>query len=207
MTDAEFQNIVKELQAGNEKPLDQLFLDHYQYSVDYLTHEFTSGPIKCTEDDAKDVFMDGLLKLRLELIKGKVENRNLRGFLITICRNIWLKKKTREKPSVSLDVEKVEYYLGRQAGVYNEQFDPLIKKELASDLAQDNKNKAAAFAKAWHKLGAKCQELLQAFYIDGLRLKDLQERLGYGSYDSIKSMRRKCFNQLKKWKDQFYEDS
>lgn len=203
MTDTEFQKIIKALQSGNEKPLDQIFLDHYQYSIAYLIREFGSGTFQCSDDDAKDVFMDAILKLRIELIKGKVENRNLRGYLITICRNIWLKKKTREKPSVSLDVEKVEYYLGQQADVYNDEFDPLIKKELAADLDQNNKNKADAFAKAWPKLGAKCQELLQAFYIDGLKLKDLQARFGYGSYDSIKSMRRKCFNQLKKWKDQF----
>ena len=205
MTDAAFHQLVKELQAGNEKVLDQLFIEHYEYCVNHLSKEFHSGNHYCSTDDARDTVMDGFLKLRTELLKGKVENRNLRGYLLIICRNMWLKKVQKERSKLSLDIEKVEYYLGQKEDLYNEDFNPMLKKELANDLTETQKLQADTFQAAWAKLGEKCRQLLQAFYIEKIKLKDLQERFNYSSYDTIKSMRRKCYNGLLKWKDKLME--
>ena len=81
-----------------------------------------------------------------------------------------------------------------------------MKKELASDLKETQKMQAEIFQAAWAKLGEKCRKLLQAFYIEKIKLKDLQERFDYSSYDTIKSMRRKCYNGLLKWKDKIMEN-
>lgn len=205
MTDEAFNQLVKELQAGNEKVLDQLFIEHYEYCVNHLSKEFHSGNHYCSTDDARDTVMDGFLKLRTELLKGKVENKNLRGYLIIICRNMWLKKVRKERSKLSLDIEKVEYYLGQKEDLYKEDFNPLLKKELADDLTETQKMQADTFQAAWGKLGEKCRQLLQAFYIEKIKLKDLQERFNYSSYDTIKSMRRKCYNGLLKWKDKLME--
>jgi RNA polymerase sigma factor (sigma-70 family) len=205
MTDAAFHQLVKELQGGNEKVLDQLFIEHYEYCVNHLSKEFHSGNHYCSTDDARDTVMDGFLKLRTELLKGKVENRNLRGYLLIICRNMWLKKVQKERSKLSLDIEKVEYYLGQKEDLYNEDFNPMLKKELADDLTETQKMQADTFQAAWAKLGEKCRQLLQAFYIEKIKLKDLQERFNYSSYDTIKSMRRKCYNGLLKWKDKLME--
>ena len=203
MTNEAFNQLVKELQAGNEKVLDQLFIKHYEYCVNYLSREFHSGNHYCSNDDARDTVMDSFLKLRTELLKGKVENKNIRGYLLIICRNMWLKKVQKERSKLSLDIEKVEYYLGQKEDLYNEDFNPLLKKELASDLKETQKMQAEIFQAAWAKLGEKCRKLLQAFYIEKIKLKDLQERFDYSSYDTIKSMRRKCYNGLLKWKENF----
>lgn len=205
MTDTAFNQLVKELQTGNEKVLDQLFIEHYEYCVNHLSKEFHSGNHYCSTDDARDTVMDGFLKLRTELLKGKVENKNLRGYLLIICRNMWLKKVQKERSKLSLDIEKVEYYLGQKEDLYNEDFNPLLKKELADDLTATQKMQADTFQAAWAKLGEKCRQLLHAFYIEKTRLKDLQERFNYSSYDTIKSMRRKCYNGLLKWKDKLME--
>ncbi|MDG1434491.1 MAG: sigma-70 family RNA polymerase sigma factor [Saprospiraceae bacterium] len=206
MTNEAFNQLVKELQAGNEKVLDQLFIKHYEYCVNYLSREFHSGNHYCSNDDARDTVMDSFLKLRTELLKGKVENKNIRGYLLIICRNMWLKKVQKERSKLSLDIEKVEYYLGQKEDLYNEDFNPLLKKELASDLKETQKMQAEIFQAAWAKLGEKCRKLLQAFYIEKIKLKDLQERFDYSSYDTIKSMRRKCYNGLLKWKDKIMEN-
>ena len=206
MTNEAFNQLVKELQAGNEKVLDQLFIKHYEYCVNYLSREFHSGNHYCSNDDARDTVMDSFLKLRTELLNGKVENKNIRGYLLIICRNMWLKKVQKERSKLSLDIEKVEYYLGQKEDLYNEDFNPLLKKELASDLKETQKMQAEIFQAAWAKLGEKCRKLLQAFYIEKIKLKDLQERFDYSSYDTIKSMRRKCYNGLLKWKDKIMEN-
>jgi len=205
MKDEAFNQLVKELQTGNEKVLDQLFIEHYEYCVNHLSREFHSGNHYCSTDDSRDTVMDGFLKLRTELLKGKVENKNLRGYLLIICRNMWLKKVQKERSKLSLDIEKVEYYLGQKEDLYNEDFNPLLKKELADDLTETQKMQADIFQAAWAKLGEKCRQLLHAFYIEKIKLKDLQERFNYSSYDTIKSMRRKCYNGLLKWKDKLME--
>ena len=201
MTDDEFKGLVKELQEGNLKGIDRLFLDHYDYCVKHLTKEFYSGNHYCSQDDAKDTVMEGVMKLTEELTKGKVENRNLRGFLLTICRNMWLKKVKKSKSTLSLDIDKVEHYLGQKVDLYNEDFNPLLKREQADALTELEKNQADNFTAAWAKLGDKCKQLLTAFYIEKKKLKDLQERFNYSSYDTIKTMRKKCYNNLLKWVD------
>ena len=205
MTDGEFQQLVQELQGGNEKVLDPLFIKHYEYCVNHLTKEFRGGSHHCSFDDASDTVMDGFLKLRIELLKGKVENKNLRGYLLIICRNMWLKKVKKERSKLSLDIEKVEYYLGQKEDLYNEDFNPLLKQELANELSEKEKMQAEVFQAAWAKLGEKCRQLLHAFYIEKIKLKNLQERFNYSSYDTIKSMRRKCYNGLLKWKDKLMD--
>ena len=179
----------------------------FSFSISVLNfREFHSGNHYCSNDDARDTVMDSFLKLRTELLKGKVENKNIRGYLLIICRNMWLKKVQKERSKLSLDIEKVEYYLGQKEDLYNEDFNPLLKKELASDLKETQKMQAEIFQAAWAKLGEKCRKLLQAFYIEKIKLKDLQERFDYSSYDTIKSMRRKCYNGLLKWKDKIMEN-
>ena len=207
MTDEEFNKLVEQLQAGNEQVLDTLFIAHYEYCVNQLTKEFNSGNHYCSSDDAKDIVMDGFLKLREELLKGKVENKNLRGYLVIICRNMWLKKVKKEGSKFSLDIEKVEYYLGQKEDLYNEDFNPLLKQEIADELTEKQKLQSETFQAAWKKLGEKCKQLLHAFYIEKIKLKDLQERFEYSSYDTIKSMRRKCYNGLLKWKDKLSEET
>ncbi len=196
MNATEFDQIVKELQAGNEKAIDGIFIEHYTYVLDWLQKKY-----QCDIADAKDVYMDGFLKFRRAILKGSVKHGNIRGYLITIVKNIWLQKLEKNKRSVSLDTletEQADYYLGSKSGLYDEDFDPLTKAETANNLSQQKSNQLDAFQAAWTKLGEKCRRLLKGFYIDRIGLKQLQSVLGYGSYDSIKSMRRKCFNQLKK---------
>jgi len=112
-----------------------------------------------------------------------------------------LKKVKKTKGTLSLDIEKVEHYLGQKVDLYTEDFNPLLKKELADELTELEKNRADNFTEAWAKLGDKCKSLLTAFYIEKKKLKDLQERFGYKSYDSIKTMRKKCYRNLLKWVD------
>lgn len=196
MTSREFQTYIEQLQEGDEAILDRLFLDHYDYCTDRLCKKFSTSRPPCTRADANDLFMDALLKLRLELLKGKVENKNLRGYLLTIANRIWLKKLERQPAFVPLEVDQIEYFLGKKEGWEPAASNHLIAVETAADLDAQKQERLALFQTGWQALSEQCRRLLQAFYLDGRALKDLQIAFGYGSYDSVKSMRRKCFNKL-----------
>ncbi len=92
MNNEEFKILVEKLKRGDESILDRLFLGHHTYCEEILCRKYTTSTPPCTPADAKDLFMDALLKLREEMLKGKVENQNMRGYLLTIASRIWLKK-------------------------------------------------------------------------------------------------------------------
>ncbi len=191
MTNEAFQRMAQELKAGNNQTLDTVFKKHYGYCVAWLQQKY-----QCEQPDAEDIFMDALLVFRAEVIKERVSNRNIRGYLITVAKNIYLSRMRQQKV---ISVDAVEFSFGREDGLYDEEFNPLLKAEAAAELNEQQRQQQAAYREAWKKLGEPCKKLLKGFYIDKIKLKDLQGELGYKTYDTIKSMRRRCFNQLRDW--------
>ncbi len=192
MTNSAYQQLIDALKKGDNKPLDQIFKNNYHYCVKWLT-----GKYQCSKADAEDIFMDALLIFRTEAIKGKVNAQNIKGYLVTVAKNIYLQQVRKNKTTQEVSIEKVEYTLGAEMGIYDEDFDPVIKKEIALEIETTDKQEYLAYQKAWKKLGEQCKNVLKGFYIDKKKLKDLQHELGYSTYDTIKSIRRRCFNQLK----------
>lgn len=184
--------LVLEFKEGNKTSLDEVFKDNYQYCVNWLIKKYD-----CTKADAEDIFMDALLVFRTEVLKGRVSDKNLKGYLVTVSKNIYLQRirKSSKNPRISLDT--AEYAIGKETGLYDEDFDPLLKKETYQAEEEKGINQLSAYKEAWEQLGDQCQKVLKGFYIDKIKLKELQHQLGYSSYDSIKSIRRRCFNQLK----------
>jgi len=193
MTTREIERAIKSIQNGDNKPLDDIFSAYYAYCVNWLLNKYS-----CTQADAEDLFMDAMLIFRTQVIHGKVDARNIKGYLITVAKNIYLQRLRRKNIDVEYLPDQLEYILGKDTGLYDEDFDPLLKKEQINLAQEVDKQKYLAYQDAWKKLGEKCQNLLKRFYIDRVKLKDLQEELGYGSYDSIKSTKLRCFKQLKK---------
>lgn len=186
-------DIIKALKQGDMTALDQIFRSNYGYCVNYLLRKYN-----CTKVDAEDLFMDALLVLRREAINGKFSSKNIKGYLITVAKNIYLQSIRKEKNKATVSLDAVEYALGNELGVYDEDFDPILKREAVTMVAQEEEAQYLAYQNAWKQMGEQCQAVLKGFYIDRKKLKDLQKELGYSSYDSIKTIRRRCFNQLKK---------
>ncbi len=113
MKQQDFDHLMKALQAGDESPLDKVFTDNYRYCVGTLISK-----CQCQEADAQDVYMDAVMQFRTQLLKGKVDNQNVKGYIFRIAYNIWLKRQQKEeRMSVSsLDVYETETYLAKQDG-------------------------------------------------------------------------------------------
>lgn len=190
MTQEAFSQLAASIQAGNNEALDSVYRLYFRYCTGWLQKKYN-----CTQADAEDIFMDTLLVFRQEVIKGKVSNKNVKGYLIVVAKNIYLNRLRKNK---TLSVDAVEYTFTESENWEHEEYDPLLKAEKASFLEEDDRQNILALRQAWQKMGEACRKLLEGFYLDQLKLKDLQSTLGYGSYDSIKTMRRRCFNQLKK---------
>ena len=194
MTNKEFNDLKEALVSGDNTALDSVFRAHYQACVAWLQKKYN-----CEQSDAEDLFMDALLVFRKEVIQGRVTNKNIRAYLITVAKNIFLQRKRKKGLNLEVSVEEMESIIGKEAGLYDESFNPILKAEVEEMEARKLASQYKAFQLAWEKLGEPCKKVLKGFYIDKIKLKELQIILGYSSYDSIKSIRRRCFNQLKEW--------
>ncbi len=168
MTEREFENLVLDLKQGNEKLFEKLYIEHYQYCLDWVHRKY--------KDLAKseDVTMDAFIKFRGLLIQDKIKFGNIRGYLVKICNSEYLKK---------ID-KKTTYEL------------PFALPDELSD-NEHYENQMIALEKAWKEIGDKCQTLLKSYFYNAISLKNSWESLGYSSYDSIKKQKERCQKKLK----------
>ena len=196
MTELELQELVNELQSGNEKGLDKVFLSSYSACKAQLTK------LTQSEADAEDLFMDAFWVLRGQLLQGKVQNAlNLNGYLFTIARNLWLKQQQKEQRMVkaSVDEKDVADFLTKISNNLEEQ------DEFELEGASEKEQNINAIVKAFGNLGEQCKKLLEGYLINNIPLKDLQTILGYNNYDTIRAAKYQCkktlidkFNKLQK---------
>ena len=171
--------------------LNSVFNEHYQYCVNWLM-----AHLKCQKQDAEDCFMDALVKLQMQIETDTFKQINLRGWLVTVAKNMYLSQKKGKHKIIPINVDNAEAFLGEQKGIYDASFNPLLKKEILNQLKTDEKNQIAAYQKAYAQLSTACKKILDRLK-QGVKLKNLTEELGYTSYNSLKTTKARCFKNLK----------
>lgn len=141
-----------------------------------------------TEEDAKDVIMDGIYALIKNLQVGRYELRpgaRLKSYFIRICKNIWMDKMKSKafRAQVSVPVEEI---LKKQQESPEELLDEEILTERQRFIEQ----------LLLHS-GGKCKELLKAYYYEGLSHEEIAKKLGYANANSSKTQKLKCINKLR----------
>ena len=133
-----------------------------------------------TQDDAKDVFQEGILVVFRKIQKGQLElTSTFHAFLFGICKRIWLKKlKRMGRPITSLD----------EASTLT------IEEDLAEDFVRTRKWQL--FNRKFQSLSEECRNVLQ-FLFNGQSGKAIAESMGY-TEEYAKRKKYKCKMQLAK---------
>jgi len=171
--------------------LNAIFKEHYTYCINWLIKY-----LRCSKQDAEDCFMDALVKLKVQVMRGKFKSVNTRAWLCTVAKNAYLSQQSGKNKVVSLHIEKAEAYIGQQKGIYNAEFDPLLKREDLNELNIKEKQRIDAYRQAFKQLSESCKKILNRLK-EGSKLKDLTKELGYANYDSLKSTKARCIKHLK----------
>jgi len=164
--------------------------------VSYLYHllaEKNLGPYVRSrggkEEDVRLVVQETLIRVYENLVQKK--NYSEKGSFVGYCYRIgqytWLDVCRRRK---------------REAELYSDvdipdDFDELDRYETL--LARE-----ALFEKmyaALNRLGERCQKLLKAYHLEGLRFKEIEKRMGYAK-GSAKNQKSKCLKKLRKYANQ-----
>lgn len=135
------------------------------------------------EDDARDMFQEGVLALWRNAQDGKLELRadtKLSTYLVTICKRRWLDvlKKASTRAEVMTEVLP-------EAGTERDILDQWVEQE-----------EMAAFASRFGQLGQRCQDLLTRFYYQQQQLREISQALGIGE-SSAKNEKYRCMQRLK----------
>ena len=131
-------------------------------------------------DSAKDVFHDALLNLIMKIKKGDTDIKDIKGYLFTASKNLWITKKRRDT--------KVSFT--------DEIIDRQNADEYESSQMLEDKEKSSMMDEMLTALGKRCKELLTlTFYLD-YSLKEAAERLGFSSDEVAKTTQYRCKKKL-----------
>jgi RNA polymerase sigma factor (sigma-70 family) len=133
-----------------------------------------------SEQDAKDVFQEGIIIVYRKIIEGNLElTSSFKSYIYGVCRYIWMKQQSLQKENA----EKLSNY---------------AEYEGIDDIEVDEyeKNKQyRLYQKHFERLEKDCQKLLQMF-LKKVPLKDIAVELGIESQQYIKRKKYKCKEQL-----------
>ena len=135
-----------------------------------------------TDDDASDVFQEGVIALWSNIKNGKFEYRpNVRvsTYLYSICHRLWLKKIRDEKRHVSLDQQTTE---------------PFEEAQLPGADLQDEA--VTRLRNVFTSLGDKCQQILKMFYYQKLSMKDIADTMNY-EINTAKNEKYRCMKKIR----------
>ena len=170
LSETNFQDLLLQLQAGNETLFEKLFVGFFKRNLELLKRKY-----RAEHEDAYDCVMWAMLRMRQLLIENKVTYGNLNNYFTRMAVTKYIKSQTRKKEFAT---EKLP-----ESNIDEEQ---LVDKETL-----------AILNKAWAQLGANCQDLLKGFYYDKIELKQLTEMLNDSSPANTRKRKERCLKKLR----------
>ncbi|TDG36945.1 sigma-70 family RNA polymerase sigma factor [Pedobacter changchengzhani] len=171
------REVVLGILNNSEDVLNKLYKAYFAMVLQFILNN--NG----NEDDAKDVYQEGIIILYNKIKAGDFElSSKLKTYIYSVCRRIWLKKLAHNS---------------KKAGNITDYEDVFVVEE---DV-EEHQEKDLQFVKmqtALDHLGEPCKTIIQDFYIHSLSMQDICEKFGYTNTDNAKTQKYKCLQRLKK---------
>jgi RNA polymerase sigma factor (sigma-70 family) len=111
-----------------------------------------------------------------------VLNCQIKTYLYSVCRRIWLKKLEKQK----------------RISIQTDEFDQVISIEEDIKEHEQSNIRFKTMENALSKIGEPCKGLLEAFYINKKQMQEIAIIFNYTNADNAKTQKYKCLNRLKK---------
>jgi RNA polymerase sigma factor (sigma-70 family) len=137
-----------------------------------------------TEEDAKDIFQDGMIALWNNIRSGNYQLREgvkLSTYLIQICKLRWLERVKKASNRYEVKQEII--------------LEPIQEAEVLIDWV--DRDEMSTFQKHFTQLGDRCQHLLKQFYFMKHSLQEIAGHFGIGEA-SAKNEKYRCMQRLKR---------
>jgi RNA polymerase sigma factor (sigma-70 family) len=171
-------NTIRLIKEGNEKVLTDLYAGNRKAFINFAKN------LGFGADEAVEAFQESVIILWENANNGKIDNlkSSITTYLFAIGKNKLLRYR-KAQSHLDYNLEKV-----------------LNKKIIENDvnfLEQKATNKQRLIQKALKRLGVKCVELLELFYLEGLDLDEMMKVLEFKNKASLRSQKSRCLKQLK----------
>src|ERR1700760_650530 len=144
-TETNEQKLLEGLALNDRKAIETIYKQHYNM-VQALILSNSGYP-----DDARDIFQEAMIVLYEKVRSGSFElNCQLKTYLYSVCRRLWLKRLSQQQRSVS-EVESLQDSVPVE--------DELERHE------QRNRD-FQVMEQSMNSLGEPCKSLLKAYYLD-----------------------------------------
>ena len=171
--------LISQLKKRDRNALKEVYK---QYKTEFF--RFASRYTKA-DDSLEDIFQDAIIAVYENALAGKLDNlkSSLKTYLFSIGK-FMLFKKFRDTKEVVTD----ESYIfdQRETAVMENVHEDEGPTEQQKKLVQNFK-----------KLGDKCREILELFYLQGLKLEEIVSVQGYENKNVVKSQKSRCLKALK----------
>ena len=164
-----------------EQTLDALYREYYKSIPQKLKSEF-----KVNQHDAEDAFTDAFIIFRRRMKQGELSNNNIEGYLYIIAKRILLRSMKKNKQTIFPDLDTLIHL-----------WDKIKEQTNLNEVEQQYAAMVNCLKQALPQLNEKCKILIEAYYFNMNKLKDLVEPLNYPSYDAIRSANLACKNKLR----------
>lgn len=180
MIKEELAALRKSLIERNHSGLNALYLETKGSCIKILTSKNY-----CDEETALDVFTEAILIFRKNIISGKITSlTDPVNYLVSVCHNL-IKSKNRKEKKISNKESEVRLlfyengYNTVEESIQKEHLIKICKKALAS-------------------LTKRCQQILIAFYVHNMSMKEIAEEIELSSSDVAKTLKSRCFKSWQK---------
>lgn len=164
------------IKSGDVEPLGKIYVEHRNFCIISLHHQRDFDLA-----DVEDAYSEAVFILQKKIVSGDFKNKNVGSFLLQITHNKLKNKYKRDKKSIPLDISQVEEYLRLKKARQDSQV-----------LSPEDEKRVDAILMAINGMNENCRTLLTKYWLEEIPLKELQEPLGYGSYNSIRSTKSRC---------------
>ena len=177
-----FAHIIEELKKGNNEPLKILFKEYGEYCTKNLQKKY-----KCPKEDAEDIFIEAVINFRHKAIHNEIRYPgNIRNYLYSTCCNMWLAKNyyDRRRQEAGLVAQELLFDHGTN--------DPIALQEEADE----NEKLLEISMEALNSMNEPCRKILQYFYMEGLTMKEIAEKLNLANSNVAKTLKSRCYKKL-----------
>ena len=177
-TETNEQKLLEGLAQNDRKAIETIYRQHYNM-VQSLILSNSGYP-----DDARDIFQEAMIVLYEKVRSGSFElNSQLKTYLYSVCRRLWLKRLNQIQRRMSPDVEQLEETVP-------------VEEEL--ELHEQRNKDFTLMEQSMSSLGEPCKSLLEAYYLEKKSMVEIAGDFGYTNADNAKNQKYKCLMRLKK---------
>ena len=160
----------------NEEAMEYLYTILYKKVLGYILNN------KGQEEEAKDIFQDGLLAFFKLIKRNKITTETkAEAYIFSICRNLWLKKLKKKKKESAQSIDN---------------FDLAIEDVLSDQVFSEYKS--SLLKRVLKEIGPGCQTILFAFYYERQSMQEIMQSMNLSSIQVTKNKKFKCLQRLKK---------